>query len=244
MICRASHSAVGCRVTSYQSKLRRPCPSTRKANNRSKVAVGTTHISIAAIASAWLRRKVFQLCDGSFRPLDMYFETVDWATSKPSINSSPWMRGAPHRGFSRLIRRIRSRKSRSIFGRPAPFRDFQRQKTLKPPRCQRRMVAGLTTQAKSSSPGQTQVNQLSRARSLPRTRGRGDTRRKAILSWWRRNRFSAWSRRLDLNRSQAKSPSTCRMAIITPDDVMILAYDANPTRMEFSEGTPRTRSIF
>jgi hypothetical protein len=25
----------------------------------------------------------------------MYFETVDWATSKPSIRSSPWIRDAP-----------------------------------------------------------------------------------------------------------------------------------------------------
>jgi hypothetical protein len=38
-------------------------PSTRKANKRSKVTVGTTHISIAAIASEWLRRKVFQFCE-------------------------------------------------------------------------------------------------------------------------------------------------------------------------------------
>jgi hypothetical protein len=27
----------------------------------------------------------------------MYFETVDWATSNPSIKSSPWIRDAPHR---------------------------------------------------------------------------------------------------------------------------------------------------
>ena len=57
----------------------------------------------------------------------MYFETVDWATSKPSISNSPWIRDAPHRGFSLLIRWIRSRRPRSIFGRPALFRDFQRQ---------------------------------------------------------------------------------------------------------------------
>ena len=41
------------------------------------------------------------------------------------INSSPCIRGAPHSGFSRLIRRIRSRSSRSIFGRPPRRRDFQ-----------------------------------------------------------------------------------------------------------------------
>jgi hypothetical protein len=34
------------------------------------------------------RKNVFQPCDGD-PPCTMYFETVDWATSKPSINSSP-----------------------------------------------------------------------------------------------------------------------------------------------------------
>ena len=72
----------------------------------------------------------------------MYFETVDWATSNPSIKSSPWIRDAPHNGFSLLIRWIRSRRPRSIFGRPARFRDFQRQNILKPARCHRRMVSG------------------------------------------------------------------------------------------------------
>jgi hypothetical protein len=69
-------------------------------------------------ARAWFRKNVFQPCDGD-RPRTMYFDTVDRATSKPSINSSPWIRDAPHFGFSLLIRRMRSRNSRSIFGRPA-----------------------------------------------------------------------------------------------------------------------------
>src|SRR5262245_10804382 len=73
---------------------------------------------MAAIACAWFRKNVFQPCDGG-PPRTMYFETVDCATSKPSINSSPWIRDAPHFGFSLLIRRIRSRNSRAILGRPA-----------------------------------------------------------------------------------------------------------------------------
>ena len=56
----------------------------------------------------------------------------DRATSNPSIRSSPWILDAPHSGFSLLIRRMRSRNSRSIFGRPALCRDFQRQKALNP----------------------------------------------------------------------------------------------------------------
>src|SRR6478752_3074355 len=54
----------------------------------------------------------------------MYFETVDCATVKPSLSSSPWIRGAPHSGFSSHMRRTRSRNSGSILGRPPGFRDF------------------------------------------------------------------------------------------------------------------------
>jgi hypothetical protein len=50
---------------------------------------------------------------GGLRPRIMYFETVDWATSKPSIRSSPWIRAAPHSRFSLLIRRMRSRRRRA-----------------------------------------------------------------------------------------------------------------------------------
>src|SRR5262249_38495736 len=46
-----------------------------------------------------IAKEVFQPCDRG-PPCTMYFETVDWATSKPSISSSPWMRDAPHFGFS------------------------------------------------------------------------------------------------------------------------------------------------
>jgi hypothetical protein len=63
----------------------------------------------------------------------MYLATVDWATSMPSLSSSPWTRGAPHNPFARLIPRIRSRISRGIAGRPPLDRDFQRQKALYPP---------------------------------------------------------------------------------------------------------------
>jgi len=35
---------------------------------------------------------------------------------------------------------------------------------------------------------------MNNARSPPRSRKRGGARRKAMLSWWRRNKFSASSR--------------------------------------------------
>ena len=52
VIWRASHSAVGCVVTPYQSSLRRLWPSTKNPNRRSNVPVGTTKRSIDAIPSA------------------------------------------------------------------------------------------------------------------------------------------------------------------------------------------------
>ena len=143
VIWRANHSAVGWRVTANHSNCRRPWPRTRNAKSCSKAIVGTTKRSIDAIPSAWLRRKVFHVCDGRPRLGTMYFETVDWATSKPSFRSSPWICGAPQSGFSTLILRIRSRTSLSICGRPPRGRDFHRQNALKPLRCQRTIVSGL-----------------------------------------------------------------------------------------------------
>jgi hypothetical protein len=63
----------------------------QKREQRSNIRVGTTNKSMNAIACAWFRKNVFQPCDGDL-PCTMYFETVDWATSKPSTNSSPWIR--------------------------------------------------------------------------------------------------------------------------------------------------------
>src|SRR4030081_176943 len=88
--------------------------------------VGTTNKSIAAISGAWLRRKVRQPRLGGPRRLTMYLATLDCAASNPSLSSSPWMRGAPQSGFSTLIRRINTRSSVSICGRPPCGRDFQR----------------------------------------------------------------------------------------------------------------------
>jgi hypothetical protein len=58
-------------------------------------------------------------CDGD-PPCTIYFETVDWATLKPSINSSPLIRGAPHFGLSlalsaRGLRRVEANGPRCRF---------------------------------------------------------------------------------------------------------------------------------
>ena len=47
----------------------------------------------------------------------MYLDTVGSEISKPSLMSSPWIRGAPQR-LSVAISRISLRTSRSILGRP------------------------------------------------------------------------------------------------------------------------------
>src|SRR5215470_443928 len=48
----------------------------------------------------------------------MYRDTVACDTSNPSFSSSPWIRGAPHKKFSWLIRTISARTSLLILGRP------------------------------------------------------------------------------------------------------------------------------
>src|SRR5215472_12673377 len=56
-----------------------------------------------------------------------YRATVRSQTAKPSFCSSPWILGAPQSGFSSARRRIRTRTSSAILGRPLPGRERQRQ---------------------------------------------------------------------------------------------------------------------
>jgi hypothetical protein len=72
--------------------------------------IGTVKKSIAAIASRRLRRKVSQRLagSGSLGARFIQREIVRSETSKPSMRSSPWMRGAPHVEFSTTIRKINS----------------------------------------------------------------------------------------------------------------------------------------
>src|SRR5258706_11688996 len=55
-----------------------------------------------------------------------------------------WIRDAPHSGFAMLISWISWRMSVGTVGRPPRRLDFQRQYALKPARCQRMIVSGLT----------------------------------------------------------------------------------------------------
>ena len=80
--------------------------------------VGTVKKSMETICVRWFSRKVRQVCDGGLRQRTMYLLTLVSPMPMPSLSNSPWMRGAPHKGFSRHILRIRSRTSREITGRP------------------------------------------------------------------------------------------------------------------------------
>jgi hypothetical protein len=60
---------------------------TRNANNRSKVRVGTTHRSMAAIACVWFRRNVLQVCEGGAPPRTHVFGDCRLGDRKPTSGS-------------------------------------------------------------------------------------------------------------------------------------------------------------
>jgi len=99
----------GLRVTANHSSCPRPWPRTRKANSRSKVRVGTTHRSTAAMASTWLRRNVRQLCEGGPRragsctskPLTSTKRFVELRGFRPDIGLDGWPLDPNHPVYSR-----------------------------------------------------------------------------------------------------------------------------------------------
>src|SRR5215472_8672982 len=91
-----------------------------------KVTVGTVKKSMA-IASRLLRRKVSQRFVGSGFVVARFIqrEIVLSETSKPSMRSSPWIRGAPQSGFSAIIWKMRSRTSFDAGFPPTGLRTFE-----------------------------------------------------------------------------------------------------------------------
>lgn len=118
----------------------------------------------------------------------MYFATVRGETRRPSFSSSSFaMRSWPHTEFSRAIRRIRSRSSFGIGGRPA--RDFHRQKSRKPALCQPMSVSGRTTASalrqlkqRDNSANATRVGASTRLGFTPRSRYSASCRRRNKIS--------------------------------------------------------------
>jgi hypothetical protein len=85
-----------------------------EAVDNPEAAGGNGEESIAAIASRWLSRKVSQdlAWPGSWGAFRIQREMVLSETSKPSLRSSPWIRGAPQERFSRTIHRAQNRRAK------------------------------------------------------------------------------------------------------------------------------------
>ena len=112
---------------------------------------------------------------------------------KPSFKSSPWIRGAPHRVFSRDIRRTRWRISLDTGGRPGFLRrHFHVQKSLNPLRCQPMTVSGLTITRAWRQPGHRQDRMTQKTLSAFRSDGRGLFRFRTATCC-PRARISVWS---------------------------------------------------
>ena len=89
VIWHAIHSAVGCVVTLIQTSSLRCNRMMTRAYSKSKPMVGTMSRSMAAMSGAWFRRKVPHPWLGGLGRWIMYFATLDWATSIPSLSNSP-----------------------------------------------------------------------------------------------------------------------------------------------------------
>src|SRR6266850_900915 len=93
--------------------------------------------------------------------------TVRSATSMPSLRSSPWILGAPHRGLAAVIRLTRALIAASTGGWPAGGRpESVAQCRRKRRRCQRSTVAGATMTRACLQAGHTLDSQTQRSRSL------------------------------------------------------------------------------
>ena len=212
----------------------RSCRRTSNPYSSRKEIVGTTKRSIEAIPSAWFRRNVLQPCDGGRRRRAMYLATEVWPTSMPSLRSSPWMRGAPQRGFARLISRISCRTSRGTLGLPGRRRDFQRQKVRNPARCHRIIVSGRTIVIASRTVGASRYSNTKIRRSNDLRAGRLGVRRRSTFNWCRSAITSPSSERLDRKRSRRIHLSRLKISSTrrsSPD------LGAQAKRMEFAVGT-------
>ena len=139
--CCAVQAAVGCSVALTCTIRRRSWLRMTRTKRIRKVAVGTVKKSNAIVSFTRFARNVRHPWDGGPKRLIMYLESVasemyprapsldaahQFTLSRLSFNSSPWIRGAPHNGLARHMRRIRYRIAGSILGRPRG-RLFQRQ---------------------------------------------------------------------------------------------------------------------
>src|ERR1700747_1383404 len=103
-------------------------------------------------------------------------ETDGSEISKPSLSSSPWMRGAPQVGFSAAMRKMQARISLLTGFRPLGLstREMSRQYRRNPARCHPTTVLGVTRIRGFLQPTQSLRNTIQNnlCRVLSRRRGR------------------------------------------------------------------------
>jgi len=95
-------------------------------------------------------------------------------TSNLSMRSSPWMRGAPHVGFSATIRKINSRTSFDVCCLPAGLLtlEISFQYKRNPPLCQRTTVSGVTAMRDRCHPDQNRRTATQKSLSSRSSLGR------------------------------------------------------------------------
>src|SRR2546426_363202 len=143
-------------------------------------------------------------------------ETLRSATSMPSLRSSPWILGAPHRGFAAAISLTRAVISALTGGRPPVGRpESWVQCSRKRRRCHRRTVAGVTITRDCRHPAQTLASPTQKRRSVVRSLGRGFVLL-YTASCWRKARFSRASWRWPPQRNGRTRSSWSKKVIIEP----------------------------
>jgi len=130
------------------------------------------------MASRWFRKNVSHRWAGSGvrGTRRIHRETDGSEISKPSLSSSPWMRGAPHVGFSAAMRKIKARISLLTGFRPPGLctPEMSRQYRRNPARCHPTTVLGVTRISGVFQPAQSVRNTIQNnlCRALSYRRGR------------------------------------------------------------------------
>src|SRR5438128_8878414 len=133
----------------------------------------------------------------------------------PSLRSSPWILGAPHRGLAAAILLTRAlivaTGGRPAGGRPESWVQCSRKRR----RCHRRTVAGATITRDCRHPVQTLASPTQKRRSIVRSLGRGFVLL-YTASWWRNARFSRASWRWPPQRNGRSRSRWSKRMIIAP----------------------------
>jgi hypothetical protein len=150
--------------------------------------------------------------------------TSQWWCVSPSFASSPWMRGAPRRTFSWLIRRMSARISAAMAGRPGRCRPCHHCRWYRHPcRRQHRTVSGCT---------------------IVRASGQRDHRVESMIQPTFESSFGitlnfdgAWHR-LKVHRPGAGVRGVDERSASCPADALALPTAAGPPRWGACGGTP------